>query len=236
MRVESSLKSIAPRGRTWRNGAGGRRRTSPNDRAGQKREKRKRSVRACPRGETYRNPSFCDWAAHRPFSHFQRGRSPGHRAASCKPFRPRTLLGGAQDDRRDGPHANMSGKAPSWRLGAVFELVYAMRGLSLPLCAALARGAALRPAFAPVCRTGLLRGVVSPDDTGGAKPPAEPPRLMLLSSGLTTPELEATFRGMLHEAGAGADPCITMVVTGQEEIETLILTLTLTRILTQPQP
>ena len=80
-------------------------------------------------------------------------------------------------------------------------------GLSLPLCAALARGATLRPAFAPVCRAGPLRGVVSP---------AEPPRLMLMSSGLTTPELEATFRGMLHEAGAGADPCITMVVTGQE--------------------
>ena len=82
-----------------------------------------------------------------------------------------------------------------------------MLGLSLPLCAALARGATLRPAFAPVCRTGLLRSVVSPE---------EPPRLMLMSSGLTTPELEATFRGMLHEAGAGADPCITMVVTGQE--------------------
>ena len=103
-----------------------------------------------------------------------------------------------------------------------------MRGLSLPLCAALARGATLRPAFAPVCRAGLLRGVVSH---------AEPPRLMLMSSGLTTPELEATFRGMLHEAGAGADPCITMVVTGQEEIETLTLTLTLTRSLTQtPTP
>ena len=99
-----------------------------------------------------------------------------------------------------------------------------MRGLSLPLCAALARGATLRPAFAPVCRAGPLRGVVSP---------AEPPRLMLMSSGLTTPELEATFRGMLHEAGAGADPCITMVVTGQEEIETLTLTFTLTRSLTQ---
>ena len=38
---------------------------------------------------------------------------------------------------------------------------------------------------------------------------------MLLSSGLTTPELEATFRGMLCEAAAGAEPCITMVVTGQ---------------------
>ena len=97
---------------------------------------------------------------------------------------------------------NERGRSPTTRI-----IRLPMRGLSLPLCAALARGATLRPAFAPVCRAGPLRGVVSP---------AEPPRLMLMSSGLTTPELEATFRGMLHEAGAGADPCITMVVTGQE--------------------
>jgi len=38
---------------------------------------------------------------------------------------------------------------------------------------------------------------------------------MLLSSGLTTPELEANFRGMLRESAAGAEPCITMVVTAQ---------------------
>ena len=82
-------------------------------------------------------------------------------------------------------------------------------GLSLPLLTALVRGAILRPAFAPACRAGLLRGGHSDGSS------VEPPRLMLLSSGLTTPELEATFRGMLHEAAAGADPCVTMVVTGQ---------------------
>lgn len=83
------------------------------------------------------------------------------------------------------------------------------RPISLPICTALVRCAILRPAFAPACRTGLLRGEHS--DSGSV----EPPRLMLLSSGLTTPELEANFRGMLRESAAGAEPCITMVVTAQ---------------------
>ena len=92
----------------------------------------------------------------------------------------------------------------------------ALRGLSLSLCTALVRGviirgAILRPAFAPAFRAGLPSLRAGHSDSGSV----EPPRLMLLSSGLTTPELEATFRGMLCEAAAGAEPCITMVVTGQ---------------------
>ena len=92
-----------------------------------------------------------------------------------------------------------------------------MSGLSLAFCTtALVRGFISRPAVTPACREGLrrvpslLRGAHSDSDS------VKPPRLMLLSSGLTTPDLEATFRGMLHEAAAGAaEPRITMVVTGQ---------------------
>ena len=75
---------------------------------------------------------------------------------------------------------------------------------ALSLCAALVRGVGIsRPAV------GRVPSLLMHSDI------AKPPRLMLLSSGLTTPHLEATFRGLLHEAAAGSKPCITMVVTGQ---------------------
>ena len=78
-----------------------------------------------------------------------------------------------------------------------------------------------------MCCRGLVArpsgsGTLRPTEPGGRRSnpgaSAEPlpaPRLLLLSSGLATPELESTFRSMLNEAAAGAQPSITMVVTGQ---------------------
>lgn len=94
----------------------------------------------------------------------------------------------------------------------------AVRTLSVSLCGTLFRGA-----FGLVARpvgsgTATLRPIELDGRGGNTGAGAEPvtPRLLLLSSGLTTPELESTFRGMLSDVvSAGEQPSITMVVTGQ---------------------
>ena len=92
-----------------------------------------------------------------------------------------------------------------------------VRTLSVSLCGTLFRGALGLVARPVGSATAALRPTEADGRGGspGASAEPVPPRLLLLSSGLTTPELESTFRGMLSDAAAGEEPSITMVVTGQ---------------------
>ena len=81
-----------------------------------------------------------------------------------------------------------------------------IRGLSISLCSSFARGARALSVPPAAALKELSADSAKPSSTT---------RLMLLSSGLTTPKHERAFKDLLSQAAAGSKPRIHMVVTGQ---------------------